>query len=168
MTDQDGGPVEPTEPPLAQILKDGPAEFPPELLSIISETYSGPTPHPEHLRQYEEIAPGSAQQMIDMAHDQARHRQHLEKVVVEGNDKRATHGLYLGWFIAVVVLAFGFVLVLQGRNLAGFITLIAEAATLAGVFVFGRLQQKKERIAKAKLSTPPSPPAQPELPFGER
>jgi hypothetical protein len=99
-----------------------------------------------------------------MGRDQAQHRQRLESIVVQGNDRRATHGLYLGFVLALSVLGLGFTLVFQGRDVAGFATLGATAATLAGVFVYGRYQQRKERESKARMSQPRSS-VQPELPF---
>lgn len=99
-----------------------------------------------------------------MAESQAKHRHHIERVVIEGKDRRATHGLYIGGGLALIAMFFAFVLILQGRSVAGFSTLIGEAAVLAGVFVYGRSQQRKEREEKARLAPLPSPP-QPQLPF---
>lgn len=101
-----------------------------------------------------------------MADRQSQHRQELETLVVAGKDRRATHGLYIGGFLALLVAVFGFVLVLSGRSVAGFGTLVAEAGTLAGVFIVGRTQQRKERLEKARLAPlPPTPSQQPQLPF---
>ena len=54
-----------------------------ELLVASHELFSGPLPHPEHLREYENILPGSADRVIRMAEDQAKHRQSLEQTVVQ-------------------------------------------------------------------------------------
>ena len=128
-----------------------------------SYEYQGPVPPPAYLREYEEICPGSAQQMFTMAEGQATHRQELEAVVIMGKDRRATHGLYIGGLLALIVLVLAFVLILTGRSVAGFGILIGEAATLAGVFVYGRSEQRREREAKARLAPPR--PFQPSLPF---
>ena len=128
-----------------------------------SYEYRGPVPPPAHLREYEDICPGSAKQMFNMAQSQAKHRQDVEAIVIKGKDRRATHGLYIGGFLATVVLALAFILILTGRSIAGFGTLIGEAAVLSGVFIFGRTQQRKERETKAQLAPPP----QLSLPFPE-
>lgn len=159
------------EPSAAEPAAPAPSEASGETQAVVSALvrtsyeYQGPVPLPVHLREYEEIVPGSGQQMFDMADRQAAHRQYLEAIVIKGKDRRATHGLYIGGFLATVVLALAFILILTGRSIAGFGTLIGAAAVLSGVFVYGRSQQRKERETKAQLAPPPSP--QLSFPFPE-
>ena len=129
---------------------------------IKAASWTGPLPHPADLAAYEKVCPGAAQEILDMAKGQAAHRQNLELIVIRGNDRRATHGLYLGWFVATLAMVAGFLLIWNGRDVAGFTLLIAELVTLAGVFVYGRVEQRRERQEKAKLM---AGPAQPQLPF---
>lgn len=129
-----------------------------------SFAFAGPLPHPEILRGYDEVCPGAADRIIALAESQAEHRQSLERVVISGKDRRATHGLYIGGAIAAVVTVLAFLLVWRGRSVAGFATLIGEAGFLAGVFVYGRTQERREREAKARL-TALVPEPSPQLPF---
>jgi len=48
--------------------------------SIIAQqsSFSGPIPPPQFLEKYNEIVPGSAEIIINMAKDQSEHRQSLE------------------------------------------------------------------------------------------
>lgn len=43
------------------------------------EQHSGPIPHPDIIKQYEEILPGAADRIISMAENQSSHRQAMEK-----------------------------------------------------------------------------------------
>ena len=137
----------------------------PEAYTFEATFFAGPLPPPAILREYDRAYPGAAQQIIQMALSQSAHRQHLEKVVVEGNDRRATRGLYMAWSLVTLVLIFGFVLVLLDRNVAGFGLLIGDACLALGSLVYGRYEQRKERERKAKLTIPTAPPRTPQLPF---
>jgi hypothetical protein len=54
-----------------------------QVVRITEESYSGPTPHPEHLERIERIAPGSARAIINMAASEQRfrHRASLRTVL---------------------------------------------------------------------------------------
>lgn len=47
-------------------------------LLVRQETFSGPLPHPAILKAYEEIEPGSAKRIIDMAERAMSHNQEME------------------------------------------------------------------------------------------
>lgn len=131
---------------------------------IAAASFAGPLPIPQHLAEYDQIVPGAASKIIDMAVDQAEHRRGLEKTVIAGADKRATHGLYIGGAVAALVVILGFILIMTGHSGYGLAAIIGQAAVLAGVFVFTKIDQRKERQEKAKLA-PPSP--QLTLPFDQ-
>jgi hypothetical protein len=67
-----------------------------------------------------------------MAKEQAAHRQHLERIVVEGNDRRAARGLYIAWFLATLTMVAGVLLIWNGRGVPGLALVLVEAAALAG------------------------------------
>jgi hypothetical protein len=98
-----------------------------------------------------------------MAERQQEHRLSLEKVTVDEAASRSRWGLRLGFVIAVLVIAVGAAGIFTGHALAGFAVIVAQAAILAGVFVYGRVEQRKERGDKDALTRlPPSqagPPA---------
>ena len=49
-----------------------------ELLHL-KEEYSGPIPHPNILKQFEEVIPGSADRILKMAEKEQEHRHEFEK-----------------------------------------------------------------------------------------
>lgn len=135
------------------------------LTAMASSTFVGPLPPPGQLKAYNEIVPGSAERMLAMAERQAAHRQELERDAVMGGSRRSWLGLWLGFAIAVIVLALGGLLVLTDHDAAGTILMGVDLVALSGVFVYGRLDQRKERVEKAKHATfpatgppPPEPP----------
>jgi uncharacterized membrane protein len=113
------------------------------------------------MRAYEEILPGSADRILKMAEGQSLHRQELEKIAVAGGSSRSWWGLWLGFGISVIVIAASVLLVLKGHNAAGITLAGIDLVALAGVFVIGRAEQRKERVQKDAGSHAPSPPALP-------
>ena len=124
--------------------------------------YSGPLPPAEQIRAYEEVLPGSADRILGMAERQQAHRLELEKMTVSEATNRSWWGLRLGFAITLVVVGVGAAAILTGRSLAGFGLILADLAVLAGVFVYGRAEQRKERVEKDKQTAvrpqlPPKP-----------
>lgn len=70
-------------------------------------------------------------------------------------------GLRLGFLLAVLVIGVGAAGVFTGHALAGFAIIVAQAAILAGVFVYGRVDQRKERVEKDAQTRPPASGAGP-------
>ena len=148
---------------LQEALKDPGTEA--QLLSFtaaFANWWSGPYPPPQLLRGYEDVLPGSADRIIKMAEEQQRHRHHLEKTTVEGAGKRAHQGLWLGFVISLVVLGLGTAVILLGHEAAGATIMSVDVVALAGVFVYGRREQRKEREEKhAQTRLPPGQPGPP-------
>jgi len=101
---------------------------------ITEENFSGPIAHPKHMREYEEILPGSAERIFSMAEAAQRHNQEADRSFLNASLKVSLHGMYLG-FAALVLLIFGAIYVgMNGNNiLAGFLLaagLLSGAAKL--------------------------------------
>ena len=120
-----------------------------QLLSVQREAFTGPLPPPALLRGYEDVLPGAADRIIRMAEQQAQHRQHLERIVVEGGSRRANTGMWLGFIIAILFLGVSAGLIAADRQVAGVILGSVDLTAPVGVFVFGRIDQRRERVEKA-------------------
>lgn len=49
------------------------------IAQAIRSEFSGPLPHPEILAKYEDILPGAATRILEMAEEQANHRRFMKK-----------------------------------------------------------------------------------------
>jgi len=144
---------------------------PPQLISMtvaaFSASWAGPLPPAEQIHAYEQALPGAADRILAMAERQQEHRQDLERVTVHEAANRSRWGLWLGFVIAVLVIGVGAGAIFAGEALAGFAIIVAQAAVLAGVFVYGRIDQRKERVAKnAQTQLPPGPSRPPDSSHG--
>ena len=117
-------------------------------------SYSGPLPPPEALQKYDQILPGAADRIIRMAESQHEHRQKLEKTVVESNAFSQKVGLILGFVVAMTAIVGGIWLAREGKSWSGVTAIIAALAALVGVFVYGKIEQRRELAEKAKAFPP--------------
>lgn len=76
-----------------------------------SEEFSGPIPHPEILKSYEEAFPGSADRIFRMAEKQSEHRQELEKCMVQAESRDSLLGIISALLLGVGCLIAGVLIV---------------------------------------------------------
>ena len=110
----------------------------------------GPLPSPKDLDEYDKVIPGAAERIISMAEQQAKHRQGLEKAVIESDIKDSKTGLILGFIIGTIAIISGTVCIIYGHSIAGGVLGGSAVPALTAVFVYGSKQRRKEREAKQK------------------
>jgi uncharacterized membrane protein len=109
-----------------------------------STSFSGPLPPPQTLAQYNSAFPDAAERIMKMAETQSAHRQSLEKARVHADIHNEKLGQWFAFILALVVFIGGVLLVWQGKNIAGITLLIAEIATLVGLFIYGKESKRRE------------------------
>lgn len=118
--------------------------------TVTAATWSAPIPPPVVIQQYEEILPGSADRILKMAEGQAGHRIELERTVVSGDSKRSYIGLFLGFFLSMMVIGGGIYLIANGHEWAGSGLIGLNLVGLASVFVYGSRSRRAEREQKSE------------------
>lgn len=113
-----------------------------QILIKKEERFSGPLPHPEHFKKYNQIVPGSANRLLKMAEDDLAHIHSIQKSQVLMENIATIGGLITGWSIAVISLVGSGYLIMNGHDIAGSILGGTSLASLVGVFVYGRKSQK--------------------------
>ena len=89
------------------------------LQSVKIEQYQGPLPQPSTLHEFDTIVPGAAERIIRMAEDQAKHRQELERSIIQSDIRDGRTGLFLGFIIGIVAIMSGTYCIAQGHSVAG-------------------------------------------------
>ena len=84
-----------------------------------------------------------------MAEKQSAHRESLEADVIHAGVAKETRGSWFAFIITLVIVGIGFVLIEQGRDVQGLVAIVGSVTVLAGVFVYSKHEQKKERAEKA-------------------
>jgi len=114
-----------------------------------SVSFSGPLPPPGLLAKYNEVIPDGAERIMAMAERQSAHREALEAKVIAGNIDSQARGSHYAFIICLVTIVGGFVLIGMGKSVIGVSAIIGSLATLAGVFLVSKREQRKERVEKS-------------------
>ena len=125
--------------------------------------FQGPLPPPEMLARYNEVIPNGAERVVAMAESQLRHRQELEGAVVHGNVSAERRGQNYAFILGLAALIGGIGLIAFNKSAEGLAAIITAFASLAGVFIYGRWQQQREREQKRKEAREAA--EAPKLPF---
>lgn len=116
--------------------------------------FSGPIPPPEILVKYNDALPGAAERIVAMAESQLKHRQGLENKVIESNCKAQRTGPIYGFIVCMTAILGGVYLIHSGKSAEGLTAIITSLASLAGVFIFGKIKQQKELRQKSESLVP--------------
>lgn len=105
---------------------------------VKEEWYSGPIAHPSHLREYEEICPGSADRIISMAEGNLKHAQDMQSRALEGDIEDTKDGRRYGFWALIALIIAALVATYLGHDgiAGGFLT--AGALGVIGKFIQGR------------------------------
>jgi uncharacterized membrane protein len=121
---------------------------------VTGEMYSGPLPHPDILRKFEEVSPGAAKMILAKFEQQSDHRRDLESRVVRSNIRQADTGQWMAFGLLGTIIVGGLLLANSGRDLVGFgiiVTSVITGVTLLWTATRAKkqdLQEKSERKGK--------------------
>ena len=133
-----------------------------ELSVARSDFFSGPLPHPDHLKEYENILPGSADRLIRIVEEEAPHRRQIDVMITNSNTKLEARGQVFGFIIAMTALIGGGYLIESGQSVWGISVPIAAIAGLSGLFVWKARKRKREPDGQTGVAIPgPAPPKPP-------
>ncbi|MCI4626008.1 MAG: DUF2335 domain-containing protein [Candidatus Magnetoovum sp. WYHC-5] len=122
-----------------------------KFISISSSTFLGPLPHPELLKQYDEICPGFATEIMEMAKEESKHRRDMEMKAIGLDEKEILlkaderkRGQRFGLIIGLGGLSIAFAATYIGSDVVGGIIGGSIIVGLVGVFVMGRKITEKD------------------------
>lgn len=106
------------------------------------EAYSGPLPPADDFERYENVHPGSARIILEMAEREQKHRHEAETatIMAETEDMRATHfenklALGIAAFVTMSFLALGFILTMHGHDAVGGIMMGTSLVGIIGAIL---------------------------------
>lgn len=124
----------------------------------VSASYSGPLPLPSFLQAYENVLPGSAERILQIAEQQSAHRRDVVASLVAAEVFRSRWGLWLGAAVAAAFLIAATVMVLAGHPWPGTIVGAADIAGVVGVFVYGTWFRGRELRSRTQDEDRAPPP----------
>ncbi len=120
----------------------------------ISSGYSGPLPPPGLLRQFNQVVPGLAERIIDLAEKEADHRRSIELQQLSAHieDMRAARaesrlGQVFGLTIGIVAIVSGAITASLGAEWPGSLIGGGGVIGLVAVFVLGRVLRNRDEAS---------------------
>ena len=117
-----------------------------EKMTIAS--WKGPLPPPNQLQLYDNLVPGAASRILNMAETQSEHRIQMERTVISGDSKRSYWGLVAAFTLSVMIILGGIYVMVAIHPWAGTTLIGMNIVGLAGVFVYGTNSRRMEREQK--------------------
>lgn len=109
-----------------------------------SMTYSGPIPHPQLLREFNDVIPDGANRIMIMAEKQSEHRRNLEEKIVNANNRDSLLGIIFALVIALVIIGSGTFLLFNDKEVSGMGLLLSGIGTFITVFIVGKRNDDKQ------------------------
>ena len=140
------------------------------IITYIHEDFSGPLPHPHTLKQYEEIHPGFAEEIIKMTINEQKHRQKLENAIVasevslnseqskinSASIKLKMRLQLFGFFLTTLLVIIGTICIFQNKNMGSIATFIFAIGSFCWTMFYGKkensLDEKKEDEKNSNIS----------------
>lgn len=104
------------------------------------EIRGGPLPEPSVLSEYDQVLPGLADRIVNMAESEATHRQRMQSRLLELSSRRSFAGLIAGFIIALSSLAVAVWIINNGHYIAGTVLVSCDIVALTTIFVLGTKQ----------------------------
>nr|DAF77721.1 MAG TPA: putative membrane protein [Caudoviricetes sp.] len=126
------------------------------VIKAMREEFNGPIPHPDIIKGYEEILPGSADRIIAMAEQQATHRQAMERTMVAAESRDGLLGVVFAFLLGIGCIGAAILMVYIVPQNAGAIAGAVLGATGIGSITsnFIRSTRKNNNNDVKKKGTP--------------
>lgn len=123
--------------------------------------YASPFPPPEILERYERILPGTTEKILKNIEIQRDHRMKMESKVITSNIVQTYLGQAVGFVVAMTAIILGYLLIMNGKEVTGIVSIIGCLVALVGIFVYGKktqtdeLKSKREKLLSESNSEKP-------------
>lgn len=108
-----------------------------------SETFSGPLPKPDHLKAYDDICPGAAQDILNEFKANGQHVRDCEKRALNASIWKVTRGQIIAAALAILCLVFAVICVAYFQANGVAIALVVLTGTLVLPFLGFHPKEKK-------------------------
>jgi uncharacterized membrane protein len=108
------------------------------VMRVMTESFSGPLPHPAHFQAYEDAQPGSADRILMMAEKQQSHRMWWEKFALIAQFSLAGFGLLCALLVSLSLIYGAIKLGIAGHEVLGGVLVATSAIGMVTSFIKGR------------------------------
>lgn len=125
---------------------------------IRKEEFKGPLPHPAILKQYEEIHPGFAEEIMKMAVKEQGHRHDMEEMIVKTQTSLTSGQLYVirasiklksrlqifGFISTVLLVIIGAICIFLDKNASSIAPFVLAIGSFCWTMFYGNKKQPEE------------------------
>ena len=129
------------------------------------EVSSGPLPHPESFRAYEQTLRGAADRILTMAEKQQGNRHARQSARLSADISRESRGQWMGFVVVMTGMMIGMTLILFDRSVEGVATALGAIGGVSGLFMWSRRNRSRtppngspQARQRKVLPAPPPPP----------
>jgi len=115
----------------------------PEEQSLIATMFSGPLPPPEVLAGYAEVYPDAPEKLFCWVEEQQEHRHYMDKEYLKKDFNYKTFGIICGLAVVFAFLLFGFLLILNDKEIIGVGVMVPALTPLVALFVNQKIKNEK-------------------------
>jgi len=115
-----------------------------EVIIERKEEFSGPVPHPDHMRAYKTIDKTLPDRFTAMAEKNQSHRMWIEKALVAGELGMGILGWLTPTALSFYVLSAAISFVKDGKSIEAFVSLIVAISSLGGAFYMKQRAKQTE------------------------
>lgn len=115
---------------------------------MLQQQWAGPLPPPQVLKGYDEVQPGLANRIVEMAEANQKHRHGLEAIVIPASARAEARGQWFGFILALVILAIAAFFIANGLSVVGLSLIVADMVALVGLFVYVHKAKEREIARK--------------------
>jgi uncharacterized membrane protein len=138
------------------IFDQVPAKERPKVLRIVERVslaishHSGPIPSSQELQKYDQVLPGAAERIVTRSEMQSDHRMALEKSVVNAQIAQSDRGQWIAAGLSAFCIIASVIVTLSGYPWVGGTLGGTTVVSLAGAFIYGKWEQRRDLEAKKK------------------
>lgn len=114
------------------------------LVAMRSESFSGPLPHPEILKGYDNVLPGAAERVLKMAEKEQDHRFDCDNKLIGGQLAQSKRGQWMGFTIVLILIAVAIMFFVMGDIILAGTILSVTIGSIATIFYLGKKPTRSE------------------------
>jgi len=107
-------------------------------LIVAQGHFSGPLPPPAVLQGYEDVLPGAAERIVQMAEQEQRQRHAFDNSLAASVTRQQERGQQFAFLLGGGALALAAFMVYSGHPVYAIVTTVSSIATLAGAMLYRR------------------------------
>ena len=109
-----------------------------------SRHYSGPLPLPEDLAKYDQVVPGAAERIMQMAEKEMQHRHENDNMMAKNIVRTTILSILAAFFCVLVMAGLVFYALHKGYPTVAGTIAVGSIAAVAGVFFRQKANKEKE------------------------